>query len=422
MPAKQESSFPNGEIMLAPKPDYVPDYLVVDFDIYNPPGTSSGQPLQESWKRLHTPGTPDILWTPRNEGHWILTRFDAIGKAFLDTEHFSSKVIFLPKSRGLKFKFNPVSLDPPEHGPFRALVNRAIGPQVVARLQDSIEEVASRLVDELAPRGQCDFVKDFAEPYPFRILLGLLDLPIDDVWHLKMLTDRITRPDGTMTMDEACQGFYDYLRPVIERRRANPGKDAISEMVNGLVNGRLVTVEEAQNMCAQVTLAGLDTVVNFSSFAMQFLASSPEHRRELIENPELVPKAREELLRRFSVAAVSRYIKKDVVVGGIEFREGDIVVVPPVLPGLDERVFDDPMKVDFHREGRSHMTFGYGPHTCAGASLARREIDAVLKTWLRRIPEFELASGARIMHYGGSVGAIHELPLTWDPATTRTNN
>jgi len=172
-----------------------------------------------------------------------------------------------------------------------------------------------------------------------------------------------------------------------------------------------------------VLFAGLDTVVNFSSFTLQFLAESPHHRTELINNlnnPEALQDAREELLRRFSLTATARCInKKNVVIDGVELREGDMVLLPGVLPGLDDRKHVDPMTVDFHRQKQAHMTFGSGPHICAGAALARREVDAILKAWLSRIPEFKLAPGAKVKHLAGIVGAVESVPLVWDPATTR---
>jgi len=409
-----------GESLLTAQPAHVPDDRVLDFDIYNPPGVDEGAPLQEAWKSLHKPGVPDIVWTPRNGGHWIFTRYDSIGKAFLDPENFSSKVMFVPRSWGEQYKFIPVTTDPPDHTAFRAVVNAAIGPRVMARLQSDVEEAAVSLVERLAPKGHCNFVKDFAEPFPFRILLRLLGLPLDDAPQLKKLADQITRPDGSMTLAQACQNFYDYLTPFIEARMAKAGDDAISKMVNGQVSGRPVTMQEAQNMCALVLFAGLDTVVNFSSFTIQFLAENPQHRKELLDHPELIPTAREELLRRFSVASVARYVNRDLVIEGIALKEGEMVLLPSVLPGLDERKYENPMAVDFHRDLQSHMTFGYGPHVCAGAALARREVDAFLKAWLTRIPEFQIAPGAKVKHHGGIVGAVEEVPLIWDPATTKT--
>ncbi len=420
MSVEQNSQSAIGVSLLTAQPAHVPNERVIDFDIYNPPGVSEGEKLHDAWKFLHKPGSPDVVWTPRNGGHWIFTRYGSIGKAFLDPEHFSSKIMFVPRSQGEQYKFIPVTTDPPDHTQFRAVVNAAIGPRVMARLQHDIEKAAVSLVEALAPRGQCNFVKDFAEPFPFRILLRLLDLPQEDAGQLKKLADQITRPDGSMTMTQATQNFNDYLKPFIEQRRISPGEDAISKMVEGKVNGRPVTVSEAQNMVSLVLFAGLDTVVNFSSFSIQFLAGSPQHRKELLANPELIPQAREELLRRFSVAAVARYVNKDITVDGVDLKEGEMVLLPSVLPGLDDRQHDDPMTVDFHRERQAHMTFGYGPHVCAGAALARREVDAFLKAWLERIPEFEIAPGAKVMHLGGIVGAVQEVPLVWDVATTRT--
>jgi cytochrome P450 len=274
------------------------------------------------------------------------------------------------------------------------------------------------LIEKLRLQGHCNFTEDFAEPFPIHIFLMLVNLPQSDAPRLKYLTDQMTRPNGEMSFAEAKDALHDYLSPVIDERLANPGNDAISKVVHGKIDGRPITKYEATCMSALLLAGGLDTVVNFLGFCMQFLAQSPEHRKELIDHPERIPVATEELLRRFSLVVNVRTINSDIEFHGVQMKEGDQIVVPPLLTGLEERENACPMHVDFSRKKISHTTFGHGAHQCVGQHLARREIMLTLKEWLARIPDFQIAPGAKIVHQGGIVGAISGLPLVWDPATT----
>lgn len=398
-------------------PAHVPAERVVDFDMYRPEGIEDT--LQVAWKRLHAPGIPDLVWTPCNGGHWIATRGDLIRKMFTDYEHFSSECPFIPKQAGEEYDFIPTSMDPPEHRPYRAIISSVVSLPVIERLEDAIRKIAVELVESLRAKGRANFTKDYAEPFPIQVFMKLVNLPESDVPKLKYLSDQITRPDGSMSLGEASQHLYDYLSPVIDERRAHPGDDAISAIVQGKVAGRIVTKEEAERMCGLLLVGGLDTVVNFLSFAMQFLAGSPAHRKQLIEQPEAIPTATEELLRRFSLVADGRVVKRDVEIDCVLLKQGDMVLIPQLLTGLDERENACPMHVDFAREKITHTTFGYGPHHCAGAHLARLEVAITLREWLARIPDFEVEPGAVITHQGGVVGSVRALPLVWDPKSTR---
>jgi cytochrome P450 len=400
----------------APIPAHVPLDRVVDFDMYNPPGITDG--LQKAWARLQAPGIPDLVWTPANEGHWIATRGKLIKSSFENYEAFSAECPFIPKEAGEQYEFIPTSIDPPEQRAYRAVISAAIGPQIVHRMKDAITELAVRLIEKVRAKGQCNFTTDYAEPFPIQIFLKLVDLPEEDGPRLKYFADQITRPDGSMSLKEASQQLFDYLSPIIEERLAKPGQDALSIVVQGKVNGRPLTKHEMERIGGELLLAGLDTVVNFLSFAMQFLAQSPEHRKALIAHPETIPAATEELIRRFALVADGRMVKKDIVVDGVLLKRGDMILLPQLLTGLDERENACPMDVDFSRKHISHTTFGHGPHLCAGAHLARLEIATTLREWLSRIPDFEIAPGVEVTHKSGIVGCVTALPLVWDPATT----
>lgn len=402
---------------LAPLPPHVPQHLVFDFDMYNPPNLSQG--AQQAWTTLQGKDVPDIIWTQRNGGHWIASRAKLIREAYENPQLFSSKCPFIPREAGEAYDFIPTSMDPPEQRKYRAIHNRVVGLPVVDNMEVQIRELACSLIDDLRLKGECNFTNDYAEPFPIRIFMLLAGLPDEDIPHLKYICDQMTRPDGSMTFAEARDALYEYLIPIIAERTGKAGTDAISIVANGEVDGRPITSDEAKRICGLLLLAGLDTVVNFLSFIMEFLARSPEHRLDLAENPDRIPAATEELLRRFSVVADGRILTADHEFHGVQMKQGDLILLPQLLSGLDERENACPMHVDFNREKVSHTTFGHGSHLCVGQHLARREIIITLQEWLARIPDFSVRPGAEVQHQGGVVSGVKSLPLVWDPALTK---
>lgn len=402
---------------LSSLPPHVPERLVFDFDFYNPP--MEGTDLHGAWTELQAPGVPDIVWSRCNGGHWIATRGSLIREAYEDHLHFSSECPFIPREVGEAYDFIPTSMDPPEQRQYRAIASKAVGLPIIDALESPIRELAISLIEDVRKEGKCNFTEAYAEPLPVRIFMLLAGLPEKDVPHLKYLSDQMTRPDGSMTFVEARDSLYDYLVPVIEQKRETPADDAISKVVNSKIDGKLIDVDTAKRMCGLILVGGLDTVVNFLSFSMQFLAQSPEHRNELIKHPDRVDAATEELLRRFSVVSDGRILTSDYLFHGVELKKGDQILLPQLLTGLDERENACPMHVNFSREKISHTTFGHGAHLCLGQHLARREIKITLQEWLTRIPEFEIEPNAKIHHQGGIVASVKSLPLVWDPNTTK---
>lgn len=391
-------------------PSNVPADRVVDFDMFAPADIGSG--LQAAWAGLQQ-SEHGLVWTPRNGGHWIAVRGQLLKEVFENHETFSSKCPFLPKEAGEQYSFIPTSLDPPEHRPYRKVLNNAVGPGSIRRIEGDIEQIAADLIDSLVADGKCDFTKAFAEIFPVEVFLRLVDLPSSDSARLKYIADQMTRPDGTMTMSEATNLFFDYLEPIINERRANPGPDAISAVVQSSVNGLPLTQDECLRICGLLLLAGLDTVVNFLSFMMQHLAENPSDRKKLVDNPDLIDNAAEELLRRYGLVADARIVNGNSEMDGATLLDGDMIAVPTMLFGLDPQVARCPMDVDLNRKDPEHFTFGHGVHHCAGSYLARYEIRTTLKEWLARIPDFEVVPGENVRHQSGIVGAVVGLPLQW---------
>lgn len=404
-------------VLDAERPAHVKPEQFVDFDVFAPPGGEKD--FHQAWKILHEPGVPDMVWTPRNGGHWIATRTQLIDEVFADHTRFSSRVILLPKEVGEQHGgMLPTTLDPPEHRQYRNVLNSGFSPKAIGHIEQDIRTLCRNLIESFRTKGRCDFTAEFAEILPIQVFMKMFGLPMEDAGKLKQWSDALTRPDGSVTMEDGLNRLRDYMMPHIEARRGKESDDMLSRIANGQINGQLVAVDEALQLSVQVLIAGLDTVVNFLAYTFSFLAQSPEHRRQLAENPSMIPNAIEELFRRFPLVTIGREVVEDIEYHGAQLKRGEMVATATALGGLDDKANPDPMKVDFQRHGSRHVSFGTGPHRCAGAHLARTEMKIAMEEWLRCIPEFRLAAGTSIRYLGGITASIEKVELEWDPAAT----
>ncbi len=396
---------------LAPVPAHIPPELVVDFDMYNPPGVE--RDFQQAWVDLRERCDSDIIWTPRNGGHWIPLKGADIHAMLGDYKRFKSNIVVLPPDRAAEQRVLPTTINPPEHGPYRALLNQPLSAKSVMAMEPTIRRIAGEAIDKFYARGSCDFISEYAIVLPIQLFMELAELPTGDVARLKYLADQVTRPDGSMTMGEVMDGFAAFLDPFLKERRENPGSDAMSEIATGKINGELIDYEDAMQLAIQLLIAGLDTVASFLGFMMLFLANNPAHRRQLIDDPDIIPAAADEFLRRFGIVQNVRTVAKDQTLHGVEMKEGEHICIPNLLHGLDPDEYDDPMTVDFSREIHTHSFFGAGPHRCPGTFLTRTELRVTLEEWMKRVPDFEVKAGEPVVMKGGIVGTITSLPLTW---------
>lgn len=395
---------------LAACPAHVPLELVMDIDVYDPPGVSEDVHL--GWKRLHDAGAPDVIWTPRNGGHWIATRAAPMREIYQDYHRFSSRVGLVPKGQGAS-EFIPASLDPPRHRSYRTLLNGSFAPKVIRHSRERVREVAGDLIDALKDRGWCEFQQDYANQLPVRVFMEMMDLPLEDAVKVKYWSDQITRQLGDMTHHEAEELFYAYLDPYIRARMGAAGEDVISRLVNSEVEGAPMTIGQAKPLTAQVLQGGVETVINFLGFIIVHLARHPEHRRELIERPERMTPALDEFFRRFGIVINTREVAQDTQLAGAPLKAGDAIVMPNMLAGLDEREHPDPLTVDFDRPDKSQMTFGAGSHRCPGSPLARIETEITIEEWLKRIPDFELGPDFGPRYRSGVTPEVDRISLVW---------
>jgi len=390
-------------------PDHVPRELVVDFDYMNPPGAQDDVHL--AWKSLHA--GPDIVWSPYYGGHWIATRGEDIEAMQKDHTRFSHRSVNIPPLN--ETQLVPLELDPPEHTAYRNLITPAFLPQAIASLESDVRTLAIELIEKLASRGECEFVSEFAKILPIVIFLRLADLPLSDREQLLEWAEWAVRGSFEQR-HESQQRLVGYIASWVEKRRAEPGGDLVSLIVNAQIDGKPISPERMFGMFIVVLFGGLDTVASMMGFIARFLAENPAHRRQLIEHPELMVSSVDELIRRFGVANTARFITQDMEYKGVQFRKGDQIQLPNCLFGLDDRKFSNPLAVDLTRKPVIHAAFGNGPHRCPGSFLARTEIKVFLQEWLKRIPDFHIRENDKPRCGSGSVNGMLYLPLAWGAA------
>jgi len=312
----------------------------------------------------------------------------------------------------------PLDVDPPDHAGYRKILNAMFSPKAVREIEPIIRAQARKLVDEVVDRGQCDFVTEIAEHYPPEIFLKLLGIPNERRAEFVAWVDAMARSPDPAAARENSLRVAALMREVLDERRANPGDDIISRLLQQEFEGRMLNEDELVGMCVLLFIGGLDTVVALLSFIMLYLAGAPIHRHELAANPARIVDGLEEMIRRFSISCIFRYTARDARFAGIDFKAGDRALLVHPIYGIDDRELDDPLSVDFDRPVSRHTAFGAGPHRCLGSHLGRLELKIFLEEWLSRVPDFEVAGDTQSIAFrGGKIIQPIALPLRWGSAT-----
>lgn len=395
------------DILDLPRPAHVPADLVVDFDIYAPPG--GREDVLEGWRELQ--GGPRLVWTPRNGGHWIATRGEDLIEMQTDHDRFSYRSINIPANPTPSL---PLEIDPPEHTGLRAVISPLFAPKTLMTVEPLARDLAVSLIEGFIDRGGCEFQGEFARHLPIVLFLKLVDLPLEGREHLLDLTEKRTRSPIAEERNAAKLGLLAYMQDAITERRARPKDDFISRILHAEVNGAPLDDASTRNLLATTLSGGLDTVASMMGFAMLRLAARPELQQRLTEEPAIIPRAVDELIRRHGLANTARVVTRDMTYKDVDLIEGEQIVVPSALIGLDPALFDRPGELDFDRPNATrHGSFGNGVHRCAGMNLARLELRVMFQEWLPRIPRWRIDPDRPPVTASGAVNTVHQLHLRW---------
>ena len=391
-------------------PDYVASDLIFDFDIYADDRLKDD--LHGGFKSLHAV-TPDIFYTPRNGGHWVVTRFDLISHIMRDSTHFSNRQMDIPKT-DTTFVMIPLNLDPPDHAPYRAVLVRYFSPKAIGGMEETLRGWANRLIDSVIDDGECDFVDRLGAAFPVSIFMEMMGLPMERFEEFRSVVVEFFSNIPVERRVELMGWIFGEMETLILARMEKREEDVISRLIDEPVRGRPLTLDELKSICFLLFIAGLDTVANMMSFAFRHLADDPALQERLAREPTKIPDFVEESLRCYAIVNGTRVVKQDFNFGGATFREGDMVACSLPLAGMDERTNPDPMDFDIDRANRAHLAFSTGPHVCVGSYLAKAEMRIFTEEWLKRVPNFRVAAGFAPTFRAGLVMAINSLPLQWE--------
>lgn len=352
----------------------------------------------------------------------VLSRLADIEMALKRTDVFSSNMdaIDLGNVRPLI----PLQIDPPEHAKYRRILDPLFTPREMARREPAVTALVNEMIDRFADKGECDFHAEFAVPLPCTVFLQLLGLPLEDLHKFLVWKDGVIRPEGVQGYEahgEAAapmaRQIYDYFDRAIDEHIASPRDDILSALLSANIEGRPLSREEVLDICFLFLIAGLDTVTDSLDCFFVYLARHPEQRRRLVEQPDILPSAIEELLRwETPVPGIARVAVQDVEVSGCPISKGERVSPLLGAANTDPAEFPDPELVDFTRNPNRHRAFGGGPHRCLGSHLARLELRVALREFHSRIPDYEIPPGTELAYTRG-LRSVESLPLTFPVAT-----
>jgi cytochrome P450 len=350
---------------------------------------------------------------------WMVTRFEHVHEALRMPDVFSNEVINALQPR-MAVEFLPQNLDGPEHTAMRRVLNRWFSPAAVRRMEPLVLAHCRQLIEELRPRGECDLVAEFGIRFPTDMFLASLGLPMEDGARFVEWVEQIFSSfSGGKAAIAASQEIKDYFDQQIDRRIAeprDPETDFLTRLLASEVEGERYERDVILTICMTLMTAGLDTTRSALGYIFLHLATHPEDRRQLVEEPDLVPTAIEELVRLYSlVIQDGRMVTQDVDFHGCPMRKGDVVWLGLAQANRDHRKFPDPGKYDVTRENvNHHLGFGAGPHRCLGMHLARHELAVALREWHRQIPDYRLAvDPASLVERGGQL-TLKSLPIVWE--------
>jgi cytochrome P450 len=308
-----------------------------------------------------------------------------------------------------------------EHRKYRNLVAKAFRASQLERWDETLVRPAiNRLLDAIAPLGRADLVASVTAKYPVQVICGIAGVPLEDSAQFAQWAEEINSgPLAPERGHRASAAMVEYLRPLVEARRAESTGDFLSDLVHAEVDGEQLSDDKIYGFLRLLLPAGGETTFRVMGNALLALLTHPDALAKVYVDRDLVPEVIEETLRwETSVTMVSRVATADTEVGGCPIASGSPIGVLTGSSNRDETRWDDADEWKLGRPVQHHLAFGTGPHQCLGMHLARLELRVGLNTILDRLPGLRLdpdgAESAIIEGY--AFRGPRALPVTFDPS------
>jgi len=358
--------------------------------------------------------TSPVCWNDVTN-FWALLKYE-------DIRYVSSNPAFFSSAKGITIpdpaipspvqEGNLIFSDPPRHRQMRKLINSGFTRRQVAVLEPKIREIVAGILDGIEPGSVHEFAEEIAAPLPTRMIAELIGAPPDDWEQFRVWSDAATgNADPEIELDSlvAMGQLFEYFQKVIAARRAEPRDDLLSVLAEAEIDGHRLDDEDLLNFAFLLLVAGNETTRNLIALGTLALIAHPDQCRLLVDDPDLIPGAVEEMLRWNSpVVHMARTATTDVEIRGQHIAEGDVVVMLYQSANRDEEIFGpDSEEFKVTRNPNPHIAFGCGEHSCVGAQLARLEATVLFEELLHRLPKLEL------------VGEVDRMRATMVPGVKR---
>jgi cholest-4-en-3-one 26-monooxygenase len=368
---------------------------------------------------------------PNGRGFWVFSKYEDVVAIGRDAKHFSSDqrrggVVGLvdiapdPNWEGGQLM---LTMDPPAHTRHRRLVNRGFTPRMIGMLETHIRDVTARIIDDAIAKGQVDFVVDAASELPLQVIAELMGVPLEDRhkvfdWSNRMIGSE--DPEYSVSEEHVQQAqieMFMYAQALAEQKRKEPQEDIITKLLSADIDGDQLTEMDFNLFFLLLAVAGNETTRNAISHGMNAFLDNPDQYRLLVETPELIDSAVEEILRWASpVLYFRRNVTEDLDYKGHQLKQGEKVSIWYISANRDEDLFKDPFRFDITRSPNDHIAFGGGgPHHCLGANLARMELKLFFEELTRKVPHVE-SEGQPDRLRSNFIGGIKHLPVTFESA------
>ena len=377
------------------------------------------QNAHQIWDQLR--GTCPVAHTDRYGGAWLPVTHADVSAVARDTDHFSSEGAVLanrpPREEWVSLApigaAPPITSDPPFHADARRLLLPAFSPQVVAEWEPEIRRLCNELIDNMGDSDTVDAAVQYAQNIPVYVIARMLGLPLEDSDYFRETVHMVLEEIGAEFGER--QGAFEkldaYLSMHVQDHIENPKDDLIGFLLNAKIYDQPLSPQHVVGTIILLMVAGIDTTWSSIGSSIWHLAQHPSDLQRMVNEPELLPTAIEELLRMYAPVTMARIVTQDAEIGGCPVKRGDSVLLPFPAANRDPEVFPDADKVIIDREENRHVAFGLGIHRCLGSNLARLELRVAVQVFIQRFPQFELADPSTVTWSLGQVRGPRKLPV-----------